>query len=127
MRPTHPPRSVLASAPCATPLSGCARGPASRDGARTDLTAGLHAGRFLSPHLSAGGELRHPRGLTDAAPVRGDADARETWTAARGARSHLPLAGERGGRPGVSWTHAPDAPLEESRYDMIRLDRRLVG
>jgi hypothetical protein len=99
-----------------------ARGPRSADGARTNLTAGLHLGHFFTPRVSLGAELRAQRWMTDAAPVRADRDARETLTAAIGPRFHWPLGGGRWIRPGVSWTHALDRPLSSQGYDMIQID-----
>lgn len=99
-----------------------ARGPATQDAARTNFTAGLHVGRFVTPRVSLSGELRMQRWFTDAAPVRANPDARETVTFAVGPRFHFPLAGKRWVRPGISWTHALDAPLSDQSYDMIQLD-----
>jgi hypothetical protein len=99
-----------------------ARGPATQDAARTNFTAGLHVGRFVAPRLSVSGELRMQRWLTDPAPVRSNPNARETVTLALGPRFHIPLAGKRWIRPGVSWTHALDRPLSDQSYDMIQVD-----
>lgn len=97
------------------------RGPRSQDASRTNLTAGLHAGRFFGRRVSLGAELRLQRWMTDAAPVRRDPRARETLTFAAGPRFHCRIAG-RNVRPGVSWTHAIDRPLSAQGYDMFQLD-----
>ncbi|HET8644398.1 MAG TPA: hypothetical protein VFO85_02840 [Vicinamibacteria bacterium] len=97
------------------------RGPRAQDGSRTNLTVGLHAGRFLTPRFSVGGELRMQRWLTDAAPVRANPRARETLTAALGPRLHL-KAGRHWIRPGLSYTRALDQPLKGQGYDMLQLD-----
>lgn len=99
-----------------------ARGPTAADGARTNLTAGLHLGHFFMPRVSLGAELRAQRWMTDAAPVRSDPEARETLTAALGPRVHVPLGGGRWIRPGISWTRALDRPASGLGYDMIQLD-----
>ncbi|HEV8631021.1 MAG TPA: hypothetical protein VGV61_11945 [Thermoanaerobaculia bacterium] len=97
------------------------RGPRSQDDRRTNLTLGLHAGRFLSPHVSLGGELRLQRWLTRAAPVRANPKARETLTAALGPRFHFKVGGHWV-RPGVSYTRSLDEPLRAQGYDMVQLD-----
>lgn len=97
------------------------RGPESQDKSRTNLTLGLHAGRFLSPHLSLGGEVRMQRWLSTAAPVRASSQARETLTAAFGPRFHFKLGG-RWVRPGLSYTRSLDQPLRAQRYEMLQLD-----
>ncbi|HTM19332.1 MAG TPA: hypothetical protein VL172_02455 [Kofleriaceae bacterium] len=98
------------------------RGPDTLDERRTNLTAGVHLGWFAAPWLSLGGELRYQRWLSDAAPVRMNPDARETFTAAAGPRAHIRLRGGRWLRPGISYARALDAPFASSHYQMIQLD-----
>jgi hypothetical protein len=98
-----------------------ARGPKTQDQKRTNLTLGLHAGHFFGARVSLGSELRLQRWMTDAAPVRANAKARETLTFGIGPRLHF-KAGKRWIRPGVSWTHALDNPLKKQGYDMLALD-----
>lgn len=97
------------------------RGPESQDGSRTNFTSGLHAGHFFSKRVSLGGELRYQRWLTDAAPVRANAKARDTLTAAIGPRLHFKV-GKRWVRPGLSYTRSLDDPLRGQGYDMLQLD-----
>jgi len=97
------------------------RGPESQDDARTNLTAGVHVGRFVGARTSLGAELRLQRWMSDAAPVRRVPSARETLTFAVGPRFHFKLA-QRMLRPGLSWTWTLDDPLKAQRYGMLQLD-----
>jgi hypothetical protein len=99
-----------------------ARGPETQDAARTNFTSGLHAGWFFTPAISAGGEVRWQRWLTDAAPVRANEEARETVTAGIGPRFHFKLAGGRWLRPGIHYSFPLDEPLKASSYGMIAVD-----
>jgi hypothetical protein len=98
------------------------RGPDMADKARTNLTAGLHAGYFLVSRLSVGGELRYQRWLSDAAPVVTDPAARDTVTFAIGPRAHIKLDAKQWLRPGVSYSRALDAPFSKNGYQMIQVD-----
>lgn len=105
-----------------------ARGPATEDLARTNFTAGLHAGTFFgrgfrrgNPRYSFGADLRYQRWLTDAAPVRADGSARQTVTFAIGPRAHFKLGG-RMVRPGIAYVRALDRPYSDQGYEMIQLD-----
>jgi hypothetical protein len=97
------------------------RGPRTQDGHRTNLTAGVHVGRFLTPRLSVGAEARMQRWMTDAAPFRADASAREQLTVGAGPRLHFQLGG-RWLRPGLSYSRALDAPMKRRGYDIVQLD-----
>ncbi len=101
------------------------RGASTQDGSRTNLTLGLHAGHFLTPRVSLGGELRLQRWMTDAAPVRANPQARETVTAAFGPRFHFKW-GKRWVRPGLSYTQALDHPLDTQHYRMLQIDVPVV-
>jgi len=103
-----------------------ARGPASQDESRTNLTAGLHVGHFVSPRLSLGGELRIQRWLSDAAPARRDPAAREQLTFGIGPRFHFKIAGRHWLRPGLSYSRAFDDPMKKKGYDILQLDVPLV-
>lgn len=97
------------------------RGPETQDGHRTNLTAGVHAGRFLSRRLSLGAEVRMQRWMTDAAPVRADRRAREQFTAGIGPRFHFKM-GNRWFRPGLAYSRALDAPMRSRGYDILQAD-----
>lgn len=101
------------------------RGPQTQDAHRTNFTAGLHAGHFVTPRVSVGAEIRMQRWMTDAAPVRADAAAREQVTFAVGSRLHF-KAGTRWLRPGVSYTRALDAPMTRRHYDILQFDLPLA-
>jgi hypothetical protein len=98
------------------------RGPDMQDETRTNFTAGLHTGYFFLPWLSAGGEVRYQRWLSDAAPVRASDTARETVTFAVGPRLHFKLNGKQWLRPGISYAQALDAPFSSSGYKMLQID-----
>ena len=98
------------------------RGPEMQDERRTNFTAGLHTGYFILPWLSAGGELRYQRWLSDAAPVRANDAARETVTFAIGPRFHFKLNGHQWLRPGISYSQVLDAPFSSSSYKMVQVD-----
>jgi len=97
------------------------RGPEGQDSSRTNLTAGLHAGHFFSPTFSLGAEIRLQRWMSEAAPVRADAAARETLTFGAGPRLHFKV-GDKMIRPGISWSRALDDPLGKRSYNMFALD-----
>ncbi len=98
------------------------RGARAQDASRTNLTAGLHAARFLAPRASVSGELRFQRWLSDALPVRRDPSAREQASAALGARFHFRLGRSGWLRPGVAYVRALDAPLSVRDYGVVELD-----
>jgi hypothetical protein len=98
------------------------RGPETQDSARSNFTAGLHAGYQVVPVLSLGAELRYQRWLTDAAPAVMDPAARETVTFALGPRLHFKVKDRYWLRPGLSYARVVDAPLSRSSYQMIQLD-----
>jgi hypothetical protein len=102
-----------------------ARGPETVDAQRTNLTLGLHAGHFRSPRLSLGADLRYQRWLTDAAPVRGDAAARENLTLAIGPRMHVRLW-DRMFRPGIAYAWSLDRPFSSQKYDVLQIDLPLA-
>jgi len=99
-----------------------ARGPETADKYRTNLTAGLHAGHFFSPKFSLGAEIRMQRWMTDAAPVRNDAAAREQFTAGVGPRFHFQVGGKHWLRPGLSYTRALDDAMAKKGYDIVQID-----
>jgi hypothetical protein len=97
------------------------RGPNTQDASRTNFTAGLHVGRFLSPRVSLGAELRMQRWLSDAQPARASPAARSQLTFAVGPRFHF-KAGKRTLRPGISYSRAFDDPMAERGYDIVQVD-----
>lgn len=98
------------------------RGPDSEDAARTNFTAGAHAGYFLLPQLSIGGEIRYQRWLSDAAPVIKNPAARETVTVAIGPRLHLKVGNRQWLRPGISYSRVLDAPWSRDAYQIVQVD-----
>lgn len=97
------------------------RGPVAQDGHRTNFTAGVHAGHFLSPRLSLGTEIRLQRWITDAAPVRNDSRASEQLTFGAGPRLHFKI-GKRWFRPGLAYSRALDAPMRLRGYAIVQAD-----
>ncbi len=98
------------------------RGPQSEDAARTNFTAGVHAGYFLIPQLSIGAELRYQRWLSDAAPAIKNPAARETVTVAIGPRLHLKVGNTQWLRPGISYSRVLDAPWSRDAYQIVQID-----
>jgi hypothetical protein len=98
------------------------RGPETQDGARTNLTGGIHLGHFFSPRFSLQGELRFQRWLSDAAPAVSNPDARAQLTFGVGPRLHFKLGGKSWLRPGVSYSRALDEPMTNQGYDIIQID-----
>lgn len=96
-------------------------GPATQDGHRTNLTAGVHAGHFFSPRVSVGAEIRLQRWMTDALPVRNDPRAREQLTFGIGPRLHFKV-GKHWFRPGLAYSRALDAPMRSRAYDIVQAD-----
>ena len=107
-------------------------GTGSTDAARTNSTFGLHAGYFLLPFLSVGGELRYQRWLsTPTALVMGaktdiPSAKMDTVTVAVGPRAHFAVGHGMFLRPGISYARALDAPLTTMSYNMVQVDVPLV-
>jgi hypothetical protein len=98
-------------------------GNPANDSARTNLTAGLHAGYFFIPQLSAGAELRHQRWLSTPTPIRADEDTlRDTSTFAIGLRAHLKLSDTVWLRPGLAYVRAIDDPMDAQNYNVVQID-----
>ena len=97
---------------------------AQPDAFKTNVTAGLHAGYFLLPQLSASGELRYQCYLSTPSFVEMDPTRanRDAWSAAIGLRGHLMLGGTRWLRPGVSYARGLDEPAADRRYQSIQID-----
>jgi hypothetical protein len=101
--------------------------PISSDATRTNSTMGLHAGYFVLPMLSLGGEIRYQRWLST--PTRIVMAAKsdiptanlDTVTFAVGPRFHFKL-GTTWLRPGISYGQALDKPNTDSNYKVVQVD-----
>jgi hypothetical protein len=110
---------------------GAGTAPATDD-TRTNSTFGLHAGVFIIPQLSLGGELRYQRWLTTptqlvmgkAVPIP-DANL-DTTTVAIGPRGHFALGHGMFFRPGIAYARGLDKPLTTSSYNMVQVDLPVV-
>jgi hypothetical protein len=112
-------------------VRGAGTAPATDD-TRTNSTFGLHAGFFILPQLSVGGELRYQRWLTTptqlvmmkAVPIP-DASL-DTTTVAIGPRGHFALGHGMFFRPGLAYARGLDKPLSSSSYNMVQVDLPVV-
>jgi hypothetical protein len=101
---------------------------ASPDAARTNSTAGLHAGYFIIPMLSLGGELRYQRWLSTPTQVSMGTKvdipgfAMDTWTVAIGPRAHFQVGKGMFLRPGIAYARGLDKPLTDASYNMVQVD-----
>jgi hypothetical protein len=95
-----------------------------KDESKTNLTAGMHAGYFVAPFLSLGGELRHQRWLSTPVAVKNDPSraSRDTSTLAVGPRFHFELAPKKWLRPALSVAAPLDQPMSKSEYKLFQLD-----
>lgn len=112
-------------------VRGSGTAPAT-DSTRTNSTFGLHAGVFIIPQLSLGGELRYQRWLTTPTQIVmmktvniPDANL-DTMTVAIGPRAHIPLGKGMFFRPGISYARGLDKPLTASSYNMVQVDLPVV-
>jgi len=102
------------------------------DSARTNSTVGLHAGYFIIPMLSLGGELRYQRWLsTPTQLTMGNkvdiADfAKDTVTVAIGPRAHFAVGKGMWLRPGISYARGLDRPLTDASYNVVQVDVPLI-
>ena len=112
-------------------VRGAGTAPATDD-TRTNSTFGLHAGVFIIPQLSLGGELRYQRWLTTptqlvmmkAVPIP-DANL-DTMTVAIGPRAHFALGHGMFFRPGIAYARGLDKPLSASSTNMVQVDLPVV-
>jgi hypothetical protein len=117
-----------------------------KDGARTNLTSGLHVGYFLIKELSVGAELRYQRWLTTPYFMADDNPAtqknddtkaaakelRDQATFAIGLRGHFKLGEGMWLRPGLSYSRGidnpmasastPMGPIVATKYNIVQLD-----
>ena len=108
--------------------------PSSTDSARTNSTVGLHAGYFIIPMLSLGGELRYQRWLTTPTPlsmgnkVNFTDAAMDTVTVAIGPRAHFQVAKGMFLRPGISYARgARQAACPTRRTTWCRSTSRSIS
>jgi len=98
------------------------------DSSRTNSTVGLHAGFFIIPMLSLGGEVRYQRWLTTPTQltmgnkVNIPDVAKDTLTVAIGPRAHIPIAKGVFLRPGISYARALDKPVSDASYNVLQVD-----
>jgi hypothetical protein len=98
-----------------------------KDAARTNLTAGLHAGYFPIPQLSIGTELRYQYWIKHETIEKGlDPSAVDHWTLGFGPRAHFKIGEKMWLRPGVSLTMGLDLPTGFSargqEYKIVQVD-----
>ncbi|UQA54928.1 hypothetical protein [Polyangium aurulentum] len=98
-----------------------------KDAARTNLTAGLHAGYFPIPQLSIGAELRYQYWIAHETIEKGpDPSAVDHWTLGFGPRAHFKIGEKMWLRPGVSLTMGLDLPTGFSaggqEYKIVQVD-----
>jgi len=102
--------------------------PSATDSARTNSTVGLHAGYFIIPMLSLGGELRYQRWLSTPTQITmmNKVDipgfAKDTVTFAIGPRVHFQVAKGMFLRPGIAYARGLDKPLTDASYNMVQVD-----
>ena len=102
--------------------------PAATDSTRTNSTVGLHAGYFILPMLSLGGELRyqrwltHPTQLTMGMVTDIPSNAMDTVTMAIGPRAHFQVSKGLWLRPGIAYARGLDTPLTTASYNVVQVD-----
>ncbi|MCK6551527.1 hypothetical protein L6R52_37180 [Myxococcota bacterium] len=104
------------------------------DSSKINLTAGLHAGYFVAPWMSIGGELRMQRWLKEPKAVTDSPkkdDLMMTVTAAIGPRFHFKVGEKTWIRPAITYgfrlddsaTNAAGAVLpSDASYDVLQID-----
>jgi len=103
----------------------------SPDATRTNSTAGFHAGYFIIPQLSVGGEARYQRWLTTPTRIVMGAKSNipdvnmDTVTVAIGPRAHFKV-GSMWLRPGIAYARALDKPFKDSHYNVLQIDLPVV-
>jgi len=99
----------------------------SPDATRTNSTMGLHAGYFVLPVLSLGGEIRYQRWLSTPSRIVMGAKSdipspnMDAVTFAVGPRFHFKL-GSTWLRPGISYAQALDSPNSDAHYKVVQVD-----
>ena len=103
----------------------------SPDASRTNSTMGIHAGYFLAPFVSLGGEFRYQRWLSTPTRivmgVRSDIPTAnmDTVSFAVGPRFHFKVA-NTWLRPGISYSQVVDQPFASSHYKIVQIDVPVV-
>jgi hypothetical protein len=103
----------------------------SPDATRTNSTMGVHAGYFVLPMVSLGGELRYQRWLSTPSRIVMGAKAdipspnMDTVSFAVGPRFHFKL-GNTWLRPGISYAQVVDHPFKDSHYKIVQVDLPVV-
>ena len=94
------------------------------DATKTNFTSGFHAGYFVMPWLSIGGELRYQRYLSTPAFVKADTTGanRDNASAALGLRAHIPLGDGQWLRPGIAYARGLDDPMSKNGYHVVQVD-----
>ncbi len=94
------------------------------DSARTNFTAGIHAGYFIYPELSLGAELRHQRWLSTPRAIANDPTGtlRDTTSIALGPRVHFKLGDKSWLRPAIAFTMGVDDPQLRWEQKSVQLD-----
>jgi len=92
------------------------------DDARTNFTAGLHAGYRILKVLTASLEAHHQRFLTTPASVAANSAARDQTTVGGGFRLNLPLSDKVITRPGLAYFHPVDDPMATAGHRVIVFD-----
>ena len=98
------------------------------DAYKTNFTTGVHVGYFILRSLSAGVEWRYQRWLSTPAAIAADKTGTlvDTMTIAFGLRGHFLLDGKTWFRPGISFTHGIDDPLNAQKYNIVQIDLPLI-
>jgi len=102
--------------------------PLNPDSSRTNLTAGIHAGYFFFPELSAAVELRHQRWVSTPRAVELDATdtVRDTTTVAVGPRLHFKVGEKSWIRPALALAIPLDDPLQRWESTSVQLDIPII-
>lgn len=94
------------------------------DELKTNMTAGLHVGYFVTPWVSPMAELRYQRWLSTPAAVAADATraSRDVLTASIGVRFHVEVSPGVFARPALAYARGLDDPMDARGYHIIHLD-----
>jgi hypothetical protein len=96
-------------------------GDVDKDPQRTNFTTGLHVGYFILPWLSLGAELRYQRWLSNPSVLL-SSPARDNLTFAAGVRTHFRVWKTLWARPALVYARGLDAPMTDSKYNILQVD-----